>query len=53
MGYVVVANLVAKEGLESEVATTLGRLQAASLQEPGCRDYRLERRERQFHELIS
>jgi quinol monooxygenase YgiN len=43
MTYVVVARWIAKEGLEPEVATALGRLQAASLQETGCREYRVHR----------
>ena len=43
MGYVVAAKWIAREGLEAEVAAALGRLQAASLQEPGCREYRVHR----------
>jgi quinol monooxygenase YgiN len=43
MGYVVVAKWIAKEGLEADVAQALARLQAASLQEPGCREYRVHR----------
>jgi quinol monooxygenase YgiN len=43
MGYVVVATWIAKEGLEGEVSGALERLRSASLQEPGCRDYRIHR----------
>jgi quinol monooxygenase YgiN len=43
MGYVVDAKWVAKEWLEADVAGALERLQAASLQEPGCREYRVHR----------
>ena len=43
MGYVVAARWIAKEGLEADVAAALGRLRAASLREPGCREYRIHR----------
>lgn len=43
MGFVVVATWIAQDGLEAEVAAALERLQASSLQESGCREYRVHR----------
>jgi len=52
MGYVVIAKWVAKEGLESEVAAALSRLRAASLQEPGCQEYRVHRETDTSHSFL-